>query len=97
VLHEAAPEAVLKMLEGLGVLRALDPALTLDLRAVAQMRRVRRGWPRYRHLGDARRPEWWRVYVLMLLRSVPARVRRRVGGRLGLKGQPLPALMGELR
>ena len=97
VLHEAAPEAVLKMLEGLGVLRALDPALTLDLRAVAQMRRVRRGWQRYRHLGVSPRPELWRVYVLMLLRSVPARVRRRVGGRLGLTGPPLAALMGELR
>jgi len=97
VLHEAAPEAVLKILEGLGVLRALDPALARDLRTVAQMRRVRQGWQHYRHLGVSPRPELWRVYLLILLRSVPARVRRRVGGRLGLKGPPLAALMGELR
>ena len=97
VLHEAAPEAVLKILEGLGVLRALDPALARDLRAVAQMRRVRQGWQHYRHLGVSPRPELWRVYLLILLRSVPARVRRRVGGRLGLKGPPLAALTGELR
>ena len=97
VLHEAAPEAVLKILEGLGVLRALDPALARDLRAVAQMRRVRQGWQHYRHLGVPQQPELWRVYFLILLRSVPARVRRRVGGRLGLKGPPLAALTGELR
>ncbi|MGH7351878.1 MAG: CCA tRNA nucleotidyltransferase [Candidatus Methylomirabilales bacterium] len=97
VLHEAAPEAVLKILEGLGVLRALDPALARDLRAVAQMRRVRRGWQHYRHLGVSPRPELWRVYLLILLRSVPARVRRRVGGRLGLKGPPLATLVEELR
>jgi tRNA nucleotidyltransferase (CCA-adding enzyme) len=97
VLHEAAPEAVLKILEGLGVLRALDPALARDLRAVAQMRRVRQGWQHYPHLGVSPRPELWRVYLLILLRSVPARARRRVGGRLGLKGPPLAALMGELR
>ncbi|MGH7432636.1 MAG: polya polymerase, partial [Candidatus Methylomirabilales bacterium] len=93
VLHEAAPEAVLKILEGLGVLRALDPALARDLRAVAQMRRVRRGWQHYRHPGVSPRPELWRVYLLILLRSVPARVRRRVGGRLGLKGPPLATLV----
>lgn len=97
VLHEAAPEAGLKILEGLGVLRALDPALARDLRAVAEMRRVRQGWQHYRHLGVPPRPELWRVYLLILLRSVPAQVRRRVGGRLGLKGPPLAALMGELR
>ena len=97
VLHEAAPEVVLKILEGLGVLRALDPALARDLRAVAQMRRVRQGWQHYRHLGVPQQPELWRVYFLILLRSVPARVRRRVGGRLGLKSPPLAALTGELR
>jgi tRNA nucleotidyltransferase (CCA-adding enzyme) len=97
VLHEAAPEAVLKILQGLGVLTALDPALALDLRAVTQMRRVRRGWQHFRHLGVSRVPELWRVYLLILLQTVPARVRRRVAGRLGLKGPPLAALMGELR
>ncbi|MGH7387566.1 MAG: CCA tRNA nucleotidyltransferase [Candidatus Methylomirabilales bacterium] len=97
LLHEAAPEAVLKILEGLGVLRALDPAMARDLRAVAQMRRVRQGWQHYRHLGVSPQPELWRVYLLILLRSVPARARRRVGRRLGLKGPPLAAPMGELR
>jgi tRNA nucleotidyltransferase (CCA-adding enzyme) len=97
VLQEGAPEGVLKILQGLGALRTLDPALTLDLRGVTQMRRVRRGWQHFRDLGVSPRPELWRAYLLVLLRSVPVRVRRRVGGRLGLKGPPLAALMRELR
>jgi tRNA nucleotidyltransferase (CCA-adding enzyme) len=87
---------VLKILEGLGVLRALDPALVLDLRGAAQMRRVREGFQRYRYLGVSPRPELWRAYLLVLLRSVPARVRRRVGRHLGLKGPPLEALLRDL-
>jgi tRNA nucleotidyltransferase (CCA-adding enzyme) len=97
VLDEPTPEAALKILQDRGVLRALDPALAVDDSAVAQMRRVRRAWQRFNRVEVPARPRLWRVYLLVILLSVPATVRRRVGGRLGLKGPPLDALMGELR
>jgi len=97
VFDEATPEAALRILQDRGVLKALDPALVVDQGAFAQMRSVRRAWQRYNRRGISSTPPLWRVYLLVLLRSVPARVRRRVGEHLGLKGPPLDALMTELR
>ena len=97
LLGEPTPEAALKILQDLGVLRALDSALALNQSAVTQMRSVRRAWQRYDRLATSSKPPLWRLYLLILLQSVRGGVRRRVGGHFGLKGPPLDALMRELR
>ncbi|MFQ5804690.1 MAG: CCA tRNA nucleotidyltransferase, partial [Candidatus Methylomirabilales bacterium] len=97
VLGEPRPEAVLLILRKLGVLSSLDPALALNPTTIAQMRRVRRAWERYHHLGIPPEPRLWRLYLLVLLLSVTPRVRHRVGGHLGMKGLPLDALIIELK
>ncbi|MFQ5881442.1 MAG: CCA tRNA nucleotidyltransferase [Candidatus Methylomirabilales bacterium] len=97
LLDEPMPEAALGVLQDVGVLRALDPALVLDARGVAGIRRVRRAWERCHRLGIPREALLWRIYLLVLLLSVPARVRRRVGQHLGVKGPLLVSLMKELK
>ncbi len=97
LLGEPTPEAALKILQDLGVLRALDSALALNRSAVTQMRSVRRAWQRYDRLRTSSKPPLWRLYLLILLQSVRGGVRRRVGGHFGLKGPPLDALMREVR
>ncbi|MFQ5960326.1 MAG: CCA tRNA nucleotidyltransferase, partial [Candidatus Methylomirabilales bacterium] len=97
VLDEPTPEAALKILQNRGVLKTLDPALTVDDTAVAQMRRVRHAWQRFNRVETSSRPRRWRIYLLVLLLCVPPTVRRRVAERLGVKGPPLDALMAELR
>lgn len=97
VLSEPAPEAALKVLRDRGVLEAVDPALAPDQNVMVQMRRVRRAWERYRRLRIGPNVFLWRVCLLVLLRSVPAAVRRRVGGRLGVKGAAVDGLLGALR
>jgi len=96
LLSEAVPEAALKILEGLGVLGALDPALALEGGAVTQMKDARRAFLRYHPRETSTGPLLWRAYLLILLRSVPTRLRRRVGGRLGLTGPRLEALLRDL-
>lgn len=97
VLNESAPEAALKILQSRRVLKALDPALAVDRNMINQMRRVRRAWGEYHRLEISSKPSLWRVCLLVLLASIPVRVRQRVGGHLGLKGPPLDALLGELK
>ncbi|MFQ5848787.1 MAG: CCA tRNA nucleotidyltransferase [Candidatus Methylomirabilales bacterium] len=96
VLGEPAPEAALKILQNLGVLTAIDAALALAPGAVTHMRRVRRAWQRLDRLAIAARPPLWRLHLLVLLLSVPPRVRRRVATRLGVHGSALDAVMREL-
>jgi tRNA nucleotidyltransferase (CCA-adding enzyme) len=96
LLGEPRSDAALKVLEKLGVLRTLDPALALAPNTGAQMRRVRRAWERYHHLISPE-PVLWRIYLFVLLLSVHPRVRRRVGQCLGMKGPPLDALVMELK
>ncbi len=97
VLDEPTPEAALKILQNRGVLKALDPALTVDDTAVAQMRRVRHAWQRFNRVETSSQARRWRIYLLVLLLCVPPAARRRVAERLGVKGPPLDALMAELR
>ncbi|MFQ5532824.1 MAG: CCA tRNA nucleotidyltransferase, partial [Candidatus Methylomirabilales bacterium] len=96
ILSEPIPETALSVLQGLGVLKTLHPALALDVSTVAQMRQVRRTWERYGRLTVSPKPLLWRVYLLVLLLSVPSRVRLRVGRRLGLKGPALDQVMRDL-
>ncbi|MFQ5658156.1 MAG: CCA tRNA nucleotidyltransferase [Candidatus Methylomirabilales bacterium] len=95
-LSEAIPETALLVLQRLGILRTLDSTLILDARTLARFRRVRRTWDRYERLAVSPKPLLWRVYLLVLLFSVPPRVRRRVGQRLGLKGPLLDLIMNDL-
>lgn len=97
LLAESRPEAALRLLEDLAVLRTLDPALTFGAVAAAALRGVRRGLKRYRDLGVGAGPPPWRVALLVLLRAVPVRVLRRVAGRLGMKGALLAHVLAELR
>ena len=94
---EPRPEAVLKMLENHGVLGALDPALALGPNTRAQVRRVRLAWERTHHLGIFPGLRRWRLYLMVLLLSVPSRVRHRAGRHMGMKGPPLDALVMALR
>jgi len=96
-LGELRPEAVLKILENLGVLKALDPALAIGPNTIAQMRRIRLAWERHQHLGMSPELPRWRLYFMVLLLSVPSRVRRRVGQHLGMKAPPLDALVMALK
>ncbi len=96
LLEEPRAEAALKILQGLGILRVLDPALAVGPGVVARMKRIRRAWQRCDQLGISSRPLRWRVNLLALLLYVPARVRRRVAEHLGLKGPPLDLLIREL-
>lgn len=97
LLGEPRPEAVLKILENLGVLKALDPALVLGPNTIAQMRRIHLAWERYHHLGMSPELRRWRLYFMVLLLSVPSRVRHRVGQHMGMKGSPLDALVMALK
>ena len=96
ILSEPIPERVLAVLQRLGVLKNLDPVLALDGGTVAQIRRVRRTWERYERRTDSPKLLLWRVYLLILLLSVPGQVRLRVGRRLGLKGPALDEMMKDL-
>lgn len=97
ILEEPRPEGVLKILQRLGALRAIDHALAVGPGAVAHMQRVRRVWQRCDRLGISSKPFGWRVYLLALLLYVSARVRRRVAEHLGVKGPPLDFMIRELR
>lgn len=96
VLGEPRAEAILKALENLGVLLSLDPALALAPNTAALMRRVRKAWERYHHFRIAPEPHLWRSNLMILLLSMHAKVRQRVGEHLGIKGPPLEVLMIEL-
>ncbi len=96
LLSEPSPEDALKLLENLGVLRALDPALDLGPNTGSQMRHVRRAWERYHNLISPE-PRLWRIHLLVLLLSVHPTVRDRVGQHLGIKPPHISALVSELK
>lgn len=96
LLGEPKPEAVLKILDNLGVLDALDPALVLRPHTASQMRYVRRAWERYHHLITPK-PRLWQLYLLVVLLSVSPKVRHRVGQHLGMRGPTLDVLIMTLR
>jgi tRNA nucleotidyltransferase (CCA-adding enzyme) len=95
LLSEPKPEGVLRVLESLGVLSALDPALVLSRSTASQMRDVRRAWERYHRLTSPG-SRLWRANLLVVLLPAHPRVRRRVGQHLGIKTPHIDALVSEL-
>ena len=96
LFEEPRPEAALKRLDTLGVLRAIDPALILDPKVMRSLRKIRSALSWYQGLGIQREPFKWQVYLLILLLPHSSRIRRRVGLRLGLPESHLSWLLKEL-
>lgn len=94
---EPRPEAALKRLETLGVLRAIDPTLILDAEVMRSLRKFRPAFAWWQRVGVQPEPSRWQAYLLALLLPHASKVRRRVGLRLGLSESHLGRLLEELK
>lgn len=97
LFDEPRPEAAVKQLDTLGVLRALDPALIFGTEVMRSLRKLRSAFAWWQGLGILPEPSKWQVYLLSLLLPCSSRIRRRVGLRLGLPESHLSRLLEELQ
>ncbi len=97
LFEEPRPEAALKRLDTLGVLRAIDPVLSVNAEVMRSLRKVRSVFAWCRGLSIPSEHPKWRVYLLALLLPYASRIRRRVGLRLGLPEPHLHRLFKELQ
>jgi tRNA nucleotidyltransferase (CCA-adding enzyme) len=96
LFEEPRPEAALKRLDTLGVLRAIDPALSVDAEVMRGLRKVRSVFEWCRGLGIPSEHPKWQLYLRLILLPYSSGIRRRVGLRLGLPESHLRRLLKEL-